>query len=52
MYEIISDINIFNASIKLSVLYENNYILIIIENYNNLKIQIVKLKKLIKKFFS
>ena len=36
-------------NIKLSVLYESNYVLIIIENYSNLKIRIVKSKKLIKK---
>ena len=40
-----------NTSIKLSVLCESNCVLIIIENYSNLKIQIVKSKKLIKKIF-
>ena len=38
-----------NASIKLSVLCEGNCALIITENYNNLRIRIVRPKKLIKK---
>ena len=45
------NINIFNANIKLRVLYKSDYVLIIIENYNNYKIKIVRLSKLIKKFF-
>ena len=44
-----SDINMFNASIKLSVLYENDYVLIILKDHNNLKVRIVKSQKLIKK---
>ena len=35
-------------SIELSVLYKNNYILIIIENNNNFRVYIIKIKKLIK----
>ena len=35
-------------SIKLSVLYKNNYALIIIEDNNNFKVYIVEAKKLIK----
>ena len=48
----IYDINIFNANIKLSVFCENYNILIIIEDYDNFKIQIIKTKKLIKIFFN
>ena len=46
-----SDINVFNANIKLSIFCENNYVLIIIKDYNNFKIRIVKSQKLIKKIF-
>ena len=46
-----NDINVFNASIKLCVLYKNDYILIISKNHNNLKIRIIKSQKLIKKIF-
>ena len=35
-------------SIKLSIFYESNYILIVIKNNNNYKIYIIKIKKLIK----
>ena len=35
-------------NIKLSVLYKGNYALIIIENNNNFRIYIIKIKKLIK----
>ena len=35
-------------SIKLSILYEGNYTLIIIENNDNFRVHIVKAKKLIK----
>ena len=44
-----NDINMFNANIKLSVFYENDYILIIIKNHNNFKIRIIKSQKLIEK---
>ena len=40
-HEIINDINIFNANIKLRVFYKNNHILIIIENYDNCEIEII-----------
>ena len=33
-----SDINVFNASIKLNVFYENDYALIIFKDHNNFKI--------------
>ena len=41
-HEIISDINIFNINIKLRVFYKSDYILIIIENYNNCEIKIIR----------
>ena len=44
-----SDVNVFNTSIKLNVLYENDYVLIIFKNHDNLKIRIIKSQKLIKK---
>ena len=46
-----SDVNVFNANIKLSVFCENDYVLIIFKNYNDFKIRIVKSQKLIKIFF-
>ena len=44
-----NDVNVFNVSIKLCVLYENDYVLIIFKNHDDLKIRIVKSQKLIKK---
>ena len=44
-----SDINVFNANIKLSVFCENDYVLIIFKDYNNLEIRIIKPQKLIEK---
>ena len=44
------DINIFNANIKLNIFYKNYNVLIIIENHDNFKIQIIKIKKLINFF--
>ena len=41
----------FNINIKLNILCENDYVLIIIKNHNNFKIQIIKSQKLIKKIF-
>ena len=38
-----NDINVFDASMKLSVFYENDYVLIIFKNHNNFEIRIVKL---------
>ena len=46
-----SDINVFNANMKLSVFCESDCVLIIFKNYNNLKIRIVKSQKLIEKIF-
>ena len=46
-----SDINVFNASIKLNVLYKSDCVLIIFKNYNDFEIRIVKSQELIKKVF-
>ncbi len=43
--------NIFNISIKLSVLCEGDYVLIIIENNCDLQVRISRPQKLIKKIF-
>ena len=43
-----NDINVFNMNMKLSVFYKSDYVLIIIKDYNNFKIQIVKSQKSIK----
>ena len=37
-----SDINMFNINIKLSVLYKDDCVLIIFKNHDNFKIRIVK----------
>ena len=37
-----NNINMFNASIKLSVFYKNDYALIVLKDYNNFKIRIIK----------
>ena len=37
-----SDINMFNVNMKLSVLCESDCVLIIFKNHDNFKIQIVK----------
>ena len=50
-HEIISDINVLNASMKLSVLDEGNYALIVVEDYNNLRVRVPRSQKLIKKSF-
>ena len=41
----------FDISMKLSVFYKNDYILIIFKDHNDLKIRIIKSQKLIKKIF-
>ena len=46
-----NNVNMFNTSMKLSVFYKNDYVLIIIKDYNNLEIRIIKSQKLIKIFF-
>ena len=39
-HEIMSDINVLDTSMKLSVLNEDNYALIIVEDYNNLRVRV------------
>ena len=46
-----SDVNVFNTSIKLSVFCEDDYILIVFKDHNDFKIRIVKSQKLIEKVF-
>ena len=50
-HKIINDVNVFNANMKLNVLYENDYALIIFKNNDNFEIRIIKSQKLIKKVF-
>ena len=50
-HEIISDINMLDASMKLSVLNEDNYALIVVEDYNNLRIRVSRPQELIEKSF-
>ena len=50
-HKMMSDVNVFNANMKLSVLYKNDYALIIIKDYNNFDIRIVKSQTLINKIF-
>ena len=50
-HKMMGDVNVFDASMKLNVLCENDYVLIVFEDYNNLKIRIIKSQKLIKKIF-
>ena len=37
-----SDVNVFNASMKLNVFYESDYVLIIFKDYNDFEIRIIK----------
>ena len=46
-----SDVDIFDASIKLNVFYKSDYVLIIFKDHDNLKIRIIKSQKLIEKVF-
>ena len=50
-HEIMSDINVLDADMKLSVLNENNCVLIVVEDYNDLRIRVSRSQKLIKKSF-
>ena len=50
-HEIMSDINVLDTSIKLSVLDEGNYALIVVEDYDNLWIRVSRSQKLIEKSF-
>ena len=44
-----NNVNVFNASMKLNVFCENDYVLIVIKDHNNFKIRIIRSQKLIKK---
>ena len=46
-----SDVNVFNINMKLSVLCENDYVLIIFKDHDDFKIRIIKSQKLIEKVF-
>ena len=46
-----NNVNVFNINMKLNVFYKNDCALIIFKNHDNLKIQIIKSQKLIKKVF-
>ena len=50
-HEIMSDINVLDTSIKLSVLNESNCVLIVVKDYNNLRVRVPRPQKLIKKIF-
>ena len=50
-HEIMGDINILDMSIKLSVLDESNCALIIVEDYNDLRVRVSRSQKLIEKSF-
>ena len=50
-HEMMSDINVLDANMKLSVLNEDNCALIVVEDYNNLRIRVSGSQKLIKKSF-
>ena len=50
-HEMISDINVLDAGIKLSVLDEGNCALIVVEDYNDLRVRVSKPQKLIKESF-
>ena len=50
-HEMISDVNVLDTSIKLSVLDEGNCALIVVEDYNDLRIRVSRSQKLIKKSF-
>ena len=48
-YKMMNDVNVFDVSIKLSVLCESDCALIVLKDHDDLKIRIVKSQKLIKK---
>ena len=50
-HEIISDVNVLDTSMKLSVLDKSNYALIVVEDYNNLWVRVSRSQKLIEKSF-
>ena len=50
-HEIMSDVNVLDTSMKLSVLDEGNCALIVVEDYDNLRIRVSRPQKLIEKSF-
>ena len=50
-HEMMNDINVLNASMKLSVLDEGNCVLIVVEDYDNLRVRVPWSQKLIEKSF-
>ena len=50
-HEMMSDINVLDANMKLSVLDEGNCALIVVEDYDDLQIRVSGPQKLIKKSF-
>ena len=50
-HEMMSDINVLDANMKLSVLNEGNYALIVVEDYDSLRVRVPRPQKLIEKSF-
>ena len=50
-HEMMSDINVLNVSIELRVLDKSNCVLIVVEDYNDLRVRVSRPQKLIKKSF-
>ena len=50
-HEMVSDVNMLDASMKLSVLNEDNCALIVVEDYNDLRVRVSRSQKLIEKSF-
>ena len=50
-HEIMSDVNVLDTSIELSVLDESNCALIVVEDYNDFRVRVSRPQKLIKKSF-
>ena len=50
-HEIMSDVNVLDASMELSVLDEGNCALIIVEDYDNLRVRVSRPQKLIEESF-
>ena len=50
-HEIMNDVNVLDMSMKLSVLDEGNCALIVVEDYDDLRIRVSRSQKLIEKSF-
>ena len=50
-HEMMSDINVLDANMKLSVLDEGNCALIVVEDYDDFRIRVSRSQKLIEKSF-